>query len=176
MIKKWKNPNVHTHRGKQAGTQSFLLPSTWKDQGVCFPQAGSEWLLFNYSSGTTVAKAVPTILFFSFETTCEKCPLAQCWKLMSHCWNTFLLGCCVFIFSDHSEMRLFTRTLILLLAFACCEPQYCEKTGSRNEHSLLFPVRIFCISLRSGSTVRAHNQVLCKTQQHLLKSHRSDSI
>lgn len=70
----------------------------------------------------------------------------------------------------------FTRTLILLLAFACCESQYCDKTGSRNEHNLLFTGRIFCTSLRSGSIFGANNQVLCRAHQDLLKSHRSDSI
>lgn len=156
-IKKWKSPNVHTHT--EASRQAHS-PSYSKIMVDAFPQAGSEWLLFNYSSGTTGEKAVPTILFFFIWNYMWEMPLGSMLKINVSVlkYIFFFLGCCVYLFSDHSEMRLFrwpSQGLTLLLVFACSERQYCDKTGSRNEHNLLFTVRIFCISLRSGSTFEA---------------------
>lgn len=68
----------------------------------------------------------------------------------------------------------FIRILLPPCTFACCEPQYPSKSGSRNDHSLLLPVRISCISFGRGSTFRARNQGLCNEHQNLLKSHGSD--
>lgn len=60
-MKKTQCAHIHTEASRQAHSPSYTTIMV-----DAFPRASSEWLLFNYSSGTTGEKAVPTILFFFF--------------------------------------------------------------------------------------------------------------
>lgn len=67
---------THTEASRQAHSPSYSKITVY-----AFPQAGSEWLLFNYSSGTTGEKAVPTIHFFFIWNYMWEMPLGSMLKM-----------------------------------------------------------------------------------------------